>query len=163
VTQSIPNDPASWTVEEARSYLPRLRVLLDVVRRAAEVSAKARGNGHAATSASDDLAPTAPSEETFARGAHDAFSSDMADVADMADKADMESSTLTARQALEELSDRGVVLRDLERGLVDFPSRRPSGRVVLLCWYVGEEDLAWWHLPEDGFAGRRPLPVPPEV
>jgi hypothetical protein len=151
VTHSIPNDPASWTVEEARSYLPRLRVLLEVVRRAAEVSARARGNGHAATSADDDLASTPLPEETVAPGLRDALSSDI------------ESSTVTAREALEELSDRGVVLRDLEKGLVDFPSRRPSGRIVLLCWYLGEDDLSWWHLPEDGFAGRRPLPVPPEV
>jgi hypothetical protein len=160
VNESIPNDPASWTVEEARSYLPRLRVLLEVVRRAAEVSAKARGNGHAATSGDDDLASMPPSEETVTPGSHDALSSEATDMSDVGDVA---SSGVTAREALEELSDRGVVLRDLEKGLVDFPSRRPSGRVVLLCWYLGEDDLAWWHLPEDGFAGRRLLPVPPDV
>jgi hypothetical protein len=57
----------------------------------------------------------------------------------------------------------GIILRDLDRGLVDFPSLHPSGTVVQLCWQLGEEKLGWWHLPEDGFAGRRPLPVPPEI
>jgi hypothetical protein len=51
----------------------------------------------------------------------------------------------------------GVQLKDLERGLVDFPSLR-DGRVVLLCWQVGEGDeLEWWHDVDAGFAGRTPL------
>jgi hypothetical protein len=51
----------------------------------------------------------------------------------------------------------GVQLKDLERGLVDFPSLR-EGRVVLLCWQVGEGDeLEWWHDVDAGFAGRTPL------
>ena len=66
-------------------------------------------------------------------------------------------------EALAEIEQRGIVLRDLERGLVDFPSRHPGGRHVLLCWQVDEPDLEWWHLPEEGFAGRRPLPLPPDV
>jgi hypothetical protein len=70
---------------------------------------------------------------------------------------------LGPREALDELTKRGIIVRDPSRGLVDFPSTRPSGRVVLLCWQSGEEDLAWWHLPEDGFAGRRPLPVPTDI
>jgi hypothetical protein len=51
----------------------------------------------------------------------------------------------------------GVQLKDLERGLVDFPYLR-EGRVVLLCWQVGEGDeLEWWHDVDAGFAGRTPL------
>lgn len=51
----------------------------------------------------------------------------------------------------------GVQLKDLERGLVDFPYLR-DGRVVLLCWQVGEGDqLEWWHDVDAGFAGRTPL------
>jgi hypothetical protein len=51
----------------------------------------------------------------------------------------------------------GVQLKDLERGLVDFPSLR-EGRVVLLCWQMGEGDeLEWWHDVDAGFAGRTPL------
>ena len=56
-----------------------------------------------------------------------------------------------------ELEALGVQLKDYERGLVDFPSLR-EGRVVLLCWYLGEGDhIQWWHDVDAGFAGRQPL------
>jgi len=62
---------------------------------------------------------------------------------------------LTGRLA--ELETLGVQLKDFERGLVDFPSLR-EGRVVLLCWQMGEGDeLEWWHDVDAGFAGRTPL------
>jgi len=58
---------------------------------------------------------------------------------------------------LAELETLGVQLKDFERGLVDFPSLR-DGRVVLLCWQLGEGDeLEWWHDVDAGFAGRTPL------
>ena len=56
-----------------------------------------------------------------------------------------------------ELEVLGVQLKDFDRGLVDFPSLR-DGRVVLLCWQIGEGDeVEWWHNVEDGFAGRTPI------
>ena len=59
--------------------------------------------------------------------------------------------------SLAELETLGVQLKDFERGLVDFPSLR-EGRVVLLCWQMGEGDeLEWWHDVDAGFAGRTPL------
>ena len=54
------------------------------------------------------------------------------------------------------LREREIVLRDLGRGLVDFPSLR-EGREVYLCWEEGEDEIAFWHEPDAGFAGRRPL------
>ena len=58
---------------------------------------------------------------------------------------------------ISELEALGVQLKDFERGLVDFPSLR-DGRVVLLCWQLGEGDeLEWWHDVDTGFAGRTPL------
>ena len=58
---------------------------------------------------------------------------------------------------MSELESLGVQLKDFERGLIDFPSLR-DGRVVLLCWQLGEGDeLEWWHDIETGFAGRTPL------
>jgi hypothetical protein len=60
-------------------------------------------------------------------------------------------------EEMSELEDLGVQLKDFERGLVDFPSLR-DGRVVLLCWQLGEGDeLEWWHEVEGGFSGRTPL------
>lgn len=67
-----------------------------------------------------------------------------------------------AEAALAELEESGVILRQLPAGLVDFPSLGDDGDVRLLCWRVGEPDIAWWHRPEDGFAGRRPLSDIPE-
>ncbi|HYX42460.1 MAG TPA: DUF2203 domain-containing protein [Pyrinomonadaceae bacterium] len=56
-----------------------------------------------------------------------------------------------------ELEALGVQLKDFARGLIDFPSLR-DGRVVLLCWELGEGDrIEWWHETEAGYAGRQPL------
>ena len=64
---------------------------------------------------------------------------------------------LALRSALIELQEMEIVLRDLERGLVDFPSMR-EGREVYLCWVEQKEDeIAYWHDLETGFAGRQPL------
>jgi hypothetical protein len=59
-------------------------------------------------------------------------------------------------RAVEELQGLGVLVKDLDRGLVDFPALR-DGEEVLLCWQVGEEAVAHWHGLEEGFAGRKPL------
>jgi hypothetical protein len=134
-----------WTVEEAQAYLPRLRLLLGVIRRASNLTVSARANGHAvlpgaplpAGPATTGAAPSEPA------GPEPAVAFD-------------------AKEALAELEDEGIVLRDPDRGLIDFTALH-NGREVLLCWQLGEEELAWWHLPEDGFAGRRPLPLPPEL
>ena len=59
-------------------------------------------------------------------------------------------------RAVEELQAVDVVLRDIDRGLVDFPSIR-DGEEVYLCWLVEEPEIGYWHEPDAGFAGRRPL------
>jgi hypothetical protein len=131
-----------WTEDEARAYLPRLHVLLDALRRSTDLSKVARTNGHASMPG----ARPSPSPESphAAPGAPEA-------------------PRVSGAEALEEIEDRGIVLRDVARGIVDFPSLHPSGREVHLCWRQGEDDLGFWHLPQDGFAGRRPLPLPPEI
>lgn len=63
---------------------------------------------------------------------------------------------LELRDALFELQAMEVVLRDLERGLVDFPSLR-DGEEIYLCWEEGEDEIGWWHDPGSGYAGRQPL------
>ena len=66
-----------------------------------------------------------------------------------------------AQSILANLTDQGIIVRDPERGLIDFPARAPSGRTYLLCWVEGEASIVWWHWQEDGFAGRTPLNEPP--
>ena len=58
--------------------------------------------------------------------------------------------------AASELQAMDIVLRDADRGLVDFPSIR-DGEEVYLCWLVDEAEISFWHAPTAGFAGRRPL------
>jgi hypothetical protein len=65
------------------------------------------------------------------------------------------------RAAVEALTAEGIILRDLDAGLVDFPAELADGRRYLLCWVLGEPAVGWWHWPDTGFAGRRPLSDPP--
>ena len=60
------------------------------------------------------------------------------------------------------LDDRGIVLRDISTGLLDFPALA-GGRQVWLCWRSGEDEIGWWHGVDEGFAGRRPLDSLPGV
>ena len=57
---------------------------------------------------------------------------------------------------LQEITDRGILVRDVGRGLVDFPSVR-DGREVHLCWLRGEAQIDYWHETNTGFAGRQRL------
>jgi hypothetical protein len=60
------------------------------------------------------------------------------------------------KQELLWLADRGILLRDAETGLVDFPAER-DGERVFLCWRLDEDEIAWYHREDAGFSGRRPL------
>lgn len=60
------------------------------------------------------------------------------------------------RQLLAEFSSREIQIKDLDRGLIDFPALR-GNREVFLCWEEGEEDIEFWHDVETGYAGRQPL------
>lgn len=62
----------------------------------------------------------------------------------------------TIRAVLEEFDERGIILRDPKRGLVDFPSIR-EGREVYLCWISGETSIDYWHEVDEGFDGRQAL------
>jgi hypothetical protein len=72
---------------------------------------------------------------------------------------DFERETTAMAEAVERLERLGVIVKDVDRGLVDFPALRESGEEVLLCWQVGEDEIAYWHGLEEGFAGRKPLPL----
>jgi len=54
------------------------------------------------------------------------------------------------------IQDLGVLIKDINTGLLDFPALR-DGREVYLCWKYGEGDIEFWHEIEDGFAGRKPI------
>ena len=63
---------------------------------------------------------------------------------------------LEVRRLLGVLEESGIVLRDIDRGLVDFPAVI-DGREVYLCWELGEDDVGHWHDLDSGYGGREPL------
>jgi hypothetical protein len=71
-------------------------------------------------------------------------------------RSELEALVSAANACLERLEQLGVLVKDADAGLVDFPARR-RGRPVLLCWRVGEDSVAWWHDETAGFAGRKPV------
>ena len=79
-----------------------------------------------------------------------------ATLAEAAAEVDVEGRKLT--RIVDELGELGVQVKDPDEGLVDFPALR-RGETVLLCWKLGEDEIRYWHGLEDGFAGRRPLPL----
>ena len=71
-------------------------------------------------------------------------------------RAERDKATQEVQDTLAEIDAIGVQVKDLEKGLLDFPSVL-DGKSVLLCWKLGEKEIGYWHSPEDGFAGRKPL------
>ena len=119
-----------FTVQEANALLPEVRIIAGKIQRA-----------HRKLSQFRDEAKEAAEQGGGGMANGVAYASILTE--------------LTTQMA--ELEALGVQLKDFERGLVDFPSLR-DGRVVLLCWQLGEGDeLEWWHDVDAGFTGRTPL------
>ena len=64
--------------------------------------------------------------------------------------------TRQVEEGVQTITRRGILVRDIVRGLVDFPSLR-QGREVYLCWTLAEERIEYWHPTNIGYAGRQPL------
>ncbi len=122
-----------FTVEEANETVPRLAHL---VGRLQQGALRLRDEMRAA--GGDDDAPLPPEALLRARPA----------ARDLVEELDA---------IVMEITAMGAVLKDLELGLVDFPTEM-NGEVVYLCWQVGEPEVAFWHATDAGFAGRRPVP-----
>ena len=120
-----------FTVEEANALLPTLRELLD------ELSLHR-----------DALREKAPHLEPILQ----------ATVANGGGRAGSEYGVEAYKLhlAVARIRELGVLLKDLDMGLLDFPHER-DGRVVFLCWHPPEERIEYWHEIEAGYAGRRPL------
>lgn len=131
-----------FTVEEARKTLPLVRAIVsDIVRQAKDVRERHERLQHlhnARVKPADEDSPDPYREEV-----------DQIELELRRDEEKLE-------EYVGELRELGVEIKDFERGLVDFPHLM-DGRVVYLCWHLGEEDLAYWHEVDAGFAGRRSL------
>ncbi len=71
-------------------------------------------------------------------------------------KAEREKSIRRVKDALAEIGATGVQVKDLDIGLLDFPCK-VEGEILLLCWKLGEPEIAHWHGTNEGFAGRKPV------
>jgi hypothetical protein len=71
-------------------------------------------------------------------------------------KAERAKAEQRAKDALAEIDSIGVQVKDIDIGLLDFPCE-VEGRIVLLCWKMGEPSITHWHGTEEGFAGRKPI------
>ncbi len=128
-----------FTLEEALALLPRLTEMLETLRsrrqelrelerRLAErYQQRVRGNGH--VRGGDELGQL---------------------------RRELEAGLAQLNEQVAAIHALGVEVKDVDQGLVDFPSLR-EGREVYLCWRLGEPTIAWWHELETGFAGRQPL------
>ena len=127
--------PRLFTLEEATALLPRLREEVAALREAArEVAAQRRR-----LAALERL----PKLNGFAGEAEEIAERLAALLRDSGER-------------LDRLTSLGVEIKDLEQGLIDFPSLR-DGRVVYLCWRIDEEQIAYWHELDAGYQGRQPL------
>ena len=71
-------------------------------------------------------------------------------------KSQLDSNAQALKSAMERIEEMGVLVKDLEVGLVDFPTLF-RGEEVYLCWRMDENDIDYWHGINEGFRGRRPI------
>jgi hypothetical protein len=119
-----------FTREEANALLPRLTALLSQLQEAKDELTD--------TEAHEALSEAAPTNGGGEQGRQVGMA------------------FLEVRRMLETVERSGIVLRDIDRGLVDFPALM-DGREVYLCWELGEDEVGYWHDLEGGYGGREPL------
>jgi hypothetical protein len=132
----------TFTLEEANQRLPLVRAIVqDIVDLFRDVSERR-----------DRLATIR------ARHGEDSASSSLYSEENEQIEQDLKRDEERLRGFVEELHDLGIEFKDPVKGLVDFPSMA-DGRIVYLCWMLGEPEVRFWHELEEGFGGRQPILV----
>ncbi len=122
------SDEKRFTVEQANAALPELVPLLESLRDAQRAMAERQ----------DDVLSSATGNGGGKVGA------------------EFLEASQEAGRAMAGIDALGIIVRDPEAGLVDFPAER-DGDEIFLCWRLGEDAVEWWHPTDTGFAGRQPL------
>jgi hypothetical protein len=123
-----------FTREEANATLPKLRPLLQKLRDAKDLLTDAEAH--------EALSDAAPGNGGGEAGVQ------------------VGESFLEVRRILTTLQESGLVVRDIDRGLLDFPALI-DGREVYLCWELDEDGVDHWHELDSGYGGREPLDCAP--
>jgi hypothetical protein len=130
--------PRYFTLEEANAALEELRPIAEemVAKRRELVEAQGRraALGAQVVTNGGDLTP-----------------SDFVEADD-----ELENAASELARCVERIQAAGVLVKDLDQGLLDFPALR-GDEEILLCWRVGEDEIRYWHGLEEGFAGRKPV------
>jgi hypothetical protein len=79
----------------------------------------------------------------------------------MVKKQELNTAMSNLYKAIEDLESMGIMIKSVDEGLLDFPSMR-FNEEVWLCWKAGEEQVKFWHGKDEGFVGRKPLPISDE-
>ena len=123
--------PRYFTLPEANEMLDNIRPLVDEIQEIRQVILKNQPEAWPAI------------EKSAGNGGNRALSNMVKDF----EKLDM---------LVHQIQDLGVLIKDINLGLLDFPALK-DGREVYLCWQYGEGVIAFWHEVEAGFAGRQPI------
>jgi hypothetical protein len=130
--------PEEFTLEEANATVERLRpVVVRMVEHGRRLAAAQRRQRALVTQIAGNGGDLQPS-----------------DLRELAETIQAEADAIAA--CAQQIDGAGAQIKSLEEGLLDFPSRR-DGELVLLCWKLGEDEIAYWHGVDEGFAGRNPL------
>jgi hypothetical protein len=127
-----------FTLEEANAVVVELRPVVErMVEHGRKLAAAQRGQMELVTRIAGNGGDMQPS-----------------DLRELAETIQQEADAIAS--CAEEINAAGAQIKSLEEGLLDFPSRRDD-EDVLLCWKLGEDEIAYWHGVDEGFAGRKPL------
>lgn len=130
--------PRFFTIEEANRLIPRLETLM----------------GRLTEKRQEFLSKQQALEENQAKVQENGHALDRGKIAQL--RKELGVLMWGIQQGIAEVEALGCLVKDLDLGLVDFPSLK-EGREIYLCWRWGEEEVAFWHGLDEGFAGRKPL------
>ena len=131
--------PRYFTLDQARAYLPSVGENLRTAIRLKEQHGKAQAELDAIHHQVSMMGGMVPDRAKF-----------------LGHRARLDATAMRLKEILDEMSELGVQIKDLDIGLIDFPTLY-RGEEVLLCWKLDENDIEYWHSLDDGFRGRRPI------